>query len=304
MTALGKAATPSPIVPSGLELGTCVSIDWGNRVANVNVNGQVIPVAVIAELAPVPQQKCWVGTLAGGRICFGSIGGPSLATVTGAPAGGKLPILGDDQVAYQAAYDPNITSWSTGQRVLLQWAGGAGGGPVVVLKLSANPSAPDPNQPAPPVIGGGATLHDLWFDPQWSGTQNGSGDTGNGNFWTDQVYCGNTTLGGWGYGTSVADTIPDNAAISYVGIVVAQQTGGGNAPSFGLHTLTGRGGALTVTSAVGSSGGSGEKQLPASFGDALKTGAARGIGTHHGGYWIYAPAGVNGSGRLHIQATW
>ena len=306
MTDLGKAVVDAiPIVvPSGLELGTCVSVDWANQVALVNVNGQVIPVAMLAGMVPVPQRKCWVGTLNGARICLGAAAGPSLGKVSGAPASGKLPVLGDDGATYLCAYDPNVTSWSTGQRVLLVWAGGPGGGPVVTTKLSADPSAPDPNQPDPPVVGGGVRVHDLWFDPQWSGTQNGS-EVGNGNFWTSQVYCGSTTLGAWGYGTSVADTIPDGAAINYVGVVLSQASGAGlSNPTIGVHSLTGRAGALTVSSAVAVAGGSGERQLPNSFGDALKTGSARGIGTHHGGYWIFNPAGVGGSGRLHIQATW
>lgn len=305
MTDLGKAIVDAMVksAPTGLVLGTCVSVAW--PYAQVNVNGQVVPVLMIGNLAPVPQQQCWVASLEGARICLGPAATPSLGTVSDAPSAGTLPVIGDDGVEYAAAYDPNVTSWSTGQRVLLQWAGGPGGGPVVVLKLSANPSAPDPTKPAPPVVGGTTKSHDLWFDPVWSGTQNGAGSTGGGSFWTDQVYCGATTLGAWGYGSSVANTIPDDASVGYVGILVSQQSGsGGNAPTFGLHSLASRSGTLSVSSAVTSSGGSGEKQLPTSFGDALKTGSARGIATDHGGYWIYAPAGVNGSGRLHIKATW
>lgn len=305
MTELGEATSKASVgsAATDLALGTCVSVDW--PYAQVNVNGQVIPLPMVGNLAPVPQQQCWVATLAGKRICLGPAATPSLGTVSDAPTTGTLPVLGDDGVTYQAAYDPNVTTWSTGQRVLMQWAGGPGGGPVVVLNLSANPSTPDPTKPDPPVVGGGTTSHDLWFDPLWSGTQNGSGSSGSGSFWTDQVYSGATTLGAWGYGSSVANTIPDGATITYTGLLVSQQGGtGGNAPTFGLHSLSSRSGTLTVSSAVTSSGGSGEKELPVSFGNALKTGSALGIATDHGGYWIYAPAGVNGSGRLHIKATW
>lgn len=306
MTDLGKAILHAiPYSPdTDLVLGTCVSISWAGKTARVNWNGQETDMPMLRGSAPVPQFECWVGEFAGKPVCLGPAAGPSLATVSGAPASGKLPITGDDGVAYQAAYDPNVTAWSTGQRVYVSWAGGDGGGPVVVLKLSDDPSVPDPTVPPPPVVGGGPVLHDLWFDAQWSGTQNGT-SSGGGSFWTDRVYCGSTTLGAWGFGTSVGDTIPDTASINYVGIVVSQSDGsGGTAPTFGLHSLPSRSGVLSVSGAVTVSGGSGEKQLPNTFGDYLKLGQANGIGTHHGGYWIYDPAGVNGSGRLHIQATW
>lgn len=299
------AAAPAARIGRGI----CVSIDWTVPAAVVNFAGANVVMPMVGT-PPIPNQDCLVIMAAGQPVCLGRPAGPSLGVVSAQPSGGRIAILGDDNVTYQAAYDPNITTWTTGQRVLLAWAGGAGGGPVVTLKLSADPAPPpDPVAPAPappPVVVKPAVpkARDLYFDAAWSGTQNGSGNTGNGNFWTNQVYAGSTTLGAWGYGSAVANTIPDGATINQVEIFLSAQQALYSGPNLGTHTLPSRSGVLTVSNAVNVALGSGWRGLPTSFGNALKTGAARGIATAHGGYSIFAPAGQNQSGRLHIRATW
>ncbi|AYG02363.1 hypothetical protein [Gryllotalpicola protaetiae] len=303
MTTTGQVVAGMGDAPgSRVGRGTCQSVNWAAGAAVVNFAGKNVAMPMVGT-APVPGQECMVGLWAGHPVCLGPLAHPSLGVVAGAPSNGRIPITGDDGVTYLAAYDPNVASWTAGQRVALMWAGGAGGGPVVAVKLSADP-APPPVDPGPPDIGGGAATRDLFFDAAWSGSQNGSGNTGNGNFWTDLVYAGSSTLGGYGYGTAIGDTIPDGASIQQVEIFLDARQALYSGPNIGLHTLINRQGVLTVDQAVTVALGSGWRGLPAGFGDQLKTGARRGIGFAHGGYSIFNPAGVNQSGRLHVRATW
>lgn len=281
---------------SSLKQGTCVSINWVTGMAMVNVTGGTVPMPM-AGTPPIPNAKCWIGFLGNQPICLGAVARPSLATVSGSPSGGIVRVTGDDGQSYMVAYNAALTPASP-TRVLVDWASGG----TILCAVSADPVTGTPVEV--PIIGGGGTQSRV-FNPVSSGTQNGSGNSGAGSFWTSQVYCGDTTLGGFFYGDQIAGTVPDGAHIvpgSVQVYVDALRTSGGS-PSIGVHSLSGRAGVLTVDNPVTVAGGTGWKTLPDSFGDQLKTGARKGVGTRHGGYHIWSPAGSNNSGALRLSWT-
>lgn len=265
---------------SDLRVGTCISIDWSAGTARVNVPGSTVDLPML--VVPVVNARCYVGFFANRPIVLGPVAMPPLVTATGVPSGGLVKVTGDDGQNYTVA--ANSFTIAAGDRLVVQW-GDRGG--FVVAKESADPLTGIPINGGGNVPGGAQQSRS--FNSIASGSQAGSGGSGSGNFWTSDVYCSDSNLGAWIFGSQIADTIPDSAVIDAIAIGVTQTGGwGGSDPTFGLHTLGSLSGVITPTSAVGVPGGSGAKGLPLSFGDALKTGAALGIATDHGGYWIYS----------------
>jgi hypothetical protein len=280
---------------SRLQQATCVAIDWVNGVATVNVPGSIMSLPMVGQ-PPIIGGLCWVGFLGLQPIVLGPVARPAFGTATDVPSAGLVPVTGDDGVAYVVTYssDQSITA---GTRVQIDWSSG---GTVVALP-EADPNTgtsfvATPNPVAAP------TSKTWTFYPTDSGTQNGSGSSGSGSWGTNQVYCGDTTLGAYFYGTVVAGSIPDTATITSVKVYVNALQTSGSDPSIGLHPLVSKSGNVSVSSAVSVAGGSGWKTLPNSFGDYLKTGSQRGLCTEHGGYHIWAPAGTGNSGALVITA--
>lgn len=277
---------------SGRQKGTCVSIDWPNQLAVVNVRGGTPSMPFVSP--PIPQRACWVAFLGQQPLCLGPVLPPSTGTVAGAASAGLLPVTGDDEVAYQLAYDDDLT-FTTGDRVLINTASGG----VVVCRLSADPVTHDPFIPSPPVIppshGGSQT-----FQPFDSGTQNGSGSTGSGSWGSETVWCGDSTLGAYFY-RGIDDSIPDGATITEARIYLHVDSGYGNSPSLATHALASKSGNVSMSNKATISGGSGWKDLTAAQYNALKTGSAKGLGTDHGGFWIYSAAGQNNSGALYMK---
>lgn len=267
---------------SDLRIGTCLSINWVAGTANVNIPGSTVDIPMLVP--PVVNARCYVGFLANRPVCLGPVALPPLVTATASASGGLVSVTGDDGQKYTVAADGFTIS--SGDRLVVHW-GDRGG--FVIGKQSADPLTGT-------VIGGGGNVpgggqQSRTFNSIASGSQSGSGSSGSGNFWTNDVYASDVNVGAWIFGTQIADTIPDSAVIDAIAIGVNQIDGsGGTSPNFGLHGLSSRSGVLTVSSAVAVPGGTGPKGLPLSFGDALKTGAAMGIGTAHGGYWIYSGA--------------
>lgn len=278
---------------SDLRVGTCLSINWTKLTAKVNIPGSTLDLPMV--VAPVVNARCYVGFLANQPVVLGPVARPPLATATGSPSSGIVKVTGDDGQSYGVA--SNGFSITAGTRVLIEWADRGG---YVVALPSADPLT------GQPIIGSGGdaptpTRQSRTFYPIDSGTQNGSGGSGSGNYWTSQVYCGDSTIGGYFYGTQIADTIPDSASILSVVVALTQIGGsGGSAPKLGLHNLPSKSGNLTPTSATPVLGGSNLSQLPNAFGDALKTAAAFGLATAHGGYWIFGTAAQSGA----LTITW
>lgn len=275
--------------------GICVSVDWPSGTARVNVEGANVDMPM-AGPPPTPQRACWVGYLGNQPVCLGPVWRAPLGVVQSAPANGLVSVKTDDGGTYTVAYDAGLTLTAT-QRVWIDWTYGG----VVLAVLSADPIThddliPDPPVVPPPAPGGAGFDVTRVFNPVTSGTQN----TGQSRLWTSQVYCGDTTVGGFFYGDQVGSTIPDTAPIKSVRLFVNQESGRGNQPTIGLHSLADPGGVIAVDQAVAIPAGTGWKTLPNAFGDALKTGYRKGLGTNHGGFWIWAAANQGNSGALEI----
>src|SRR5690606_30652751 len=119
-----------------------------------------------------------------------------------------------------------------------------------------------------------------------------------------EVRCSSGNIGAWFYGSTIADTIPDGAKISRVQLYVNEfyNQFPSSLATIGLHALAAKAGAPSVSSPVTISAGSGWKDLPTSFGDALKTGAKLGVGTAEGGYHKFRPVSADADcGMLRID---
>lgn len=271
---------------AGRERGTCVSIDWPSGLVTVNIGGgqQAMP---MAGLAPAVGDQVWVAYLAGEPLCIGPLAKSAQGTITSGPNAGKVGVRGDDGGVYSLPFNFDHAAFATGQRVAIDWQSGS-----VAYRLSSDSTIVAPVTP-PPVAAQRQTRE---FVPTGSGSFYSSSGT-----WTkNDVWCSDTLLGCYFYGTQIADTIPDTATIVSVTLNVTETTN--RFPSalatIGTHGLTGRTGAPTIANAVPVPNGSGSKSLPTAFGDRLKTGEQLGLGTNHGGLHVYAVA--PDSGRLII----
>jgi hypothetical protein len=181
-------------------------------------------------------------------------------TATGSPYLTVDTSVGEQQLPYLTTYSP-----STADTVLIL-------GNVVIGKVTAAPAGTYTPETPP--------LQE--FSVTFKAKDSGSYQSG---WWTDQVWCSDSNIGCWFY-PDIASTIPDEATILLVQVRVNEFYNAfpSSLATIGLHSLASKSGAPSVVSAVTISAGSGWKTLPTSFGDALKTGTRKGLGTNHGGY--------------------
>jgi hypothetical protein len=282
---LGEQGDPA----SGLERGMCAAVDWKSGLVEVNIGGGSKRMPMVGT-APAVNDQVWVATLAGQPVCLGSLAKASLGTVERGPSGGKLTVKGDDGLVSNLPYNFDHAPFAAGQRVALDWPSGT-----VMYRLSSDPTIEPPAAPAPPAAVS-AGEKSVEFAP----VDSGSFWQTNGSWSKQDVWCTDSYLGAYFY-EGIADSIPDTAKITGIRMALNETENRfpGSVATFGTHTLAGKSGAPVISGAVGVSAGSGSKTLPLTFGDALKTGAARGIGTNHGGYHRFGTA-ASGSGRLFI----
>ena len=241
---------------------------------------------------PWEQERVLVAYLAKKPVCIGAFYGHALGTVVSTTAG-LATITGDDGFTYIYPYREGDTLTS-GHRVVMDHALRT-----VLHRLSAEPAGSEyvPPPPPPPSSGGGAWV----FYPAWSAHYRG------GAYQNAYVTISTTRQGYYGYGTQLADTIPDGATITKLDLVLRQnwdQVPGVDS-LMGLHTNSSRsapGGDPGLSGTYGVAGGSRTVSLLGAVGDALKTGAAFGIGFYSGsnGYREYDHAGTSGQ----IIAEW
>jgi hypothetical protein len=273
---------------SRLEVGVCLAVNWSDYTVNVNVGGGVVDIPMAGTL-PAVGDKVWVGFLGNLPVCLGPVPRPTTGVVNAAPSGGKVAVKGDDQVVYSVAYDVAYTP-AVGHRVALDWSVPGG---FLLGRLSSDAVLDPPPVVAPPAPSG-PQYFDVTFNPTDSGTY--------GSRWqSTEVWASATTRGAWFYGAQMASTIPDNATIDAVNIYLSSFYQFGDSPVLSLHSQQSKGGAPDVIASHETFAGSGWAALPPSWGDALKTGGAFGIGTNHGGYHKYRPAGQGNSGALAIR---
>jgi hypothetical protein len=272
---------------SSITQGTCLSVDWATGYAMVNVSGGEVRMPMVTT-APAPGDQVWVGYLGKQPILLGIVARAAVGTITAAPSSGKVEVTGDDAQKYLLPYNAD-TTLTLNQRVAIDWDSRS-----VAFRLSSDTPPPD-EIVTPGIVNPGP--QERTFTPTNSGTWNGS------RYYTSQVNCSDSQQGIYVYGRQIAETIPDNALIDYVGLdlSVVFDRYPSSLATFGLHTREALDGAPGVSGGAPVSAGSGRKDLPTSFGEALKTGAALGVGTNHGGYHGFAPAGQNNSGALTIR---
>lgn len=199
---------------------------------------------------------------------------------------------------------PRLSSYADPQvndEVTVLWANGG-----MVLGDQSSTPASDYTPPDDGGQAGAPRQQTLYFTATDSGTQNGSGDTGSGNFWTDDVWCGSSTIGSWFYGNQIADNIPNDAVIDQVQVYVIeyQNSFPDSQATIGTHGDADKGGPISVSGSAEIARGTGWRTLPVEYGDVLKSGAAKGLATHHGGLHKFrSRRSSSQSGRLRITFT-
>jgi len=213
---------------------------------------------------------------------------PPTGIVTVAANGTVATIVDDDGIAYTLPYQ-TASPPVLGDEMQITWTikGGIIQGKVTPL--------PTPNTPFTPPAGSGGAFHPAPF------TAIGSGSFGS-RWFTNDVYSSASNQGAFFFGSKVADTIPDSAAITLARIFLNPRSTSGAAPILQVHTSpTQPGGAVAfVGSGYALPARSGWVDIPLSMIDLMKTGAY-GLGFNHGGYSIFKGVGAdNLSGALDI----
>lgn len=269
--------------------GVILSIDWDARLVEVNQNG-------LTGRMPWSGAPPWVGD----RVRVLKLGlKPFCTLIEGAPLGtvqtttsSIVTVLGDDGVTYR--YPHFGSAPANGAIVAMDH-----GRHVVLGTLSTSPVAPvEPElPPAPPVSVGSA-----WFSPAWSGNWRLGVDKGG------LVESSYNRTAAYGFGTSIADTIPDSATITRAEWHLALNWD--NLPQnnaiAGTHGHNGRPGSMSEGDLSGSitvPTGSRAIGILGSVADALKTGAALGIGFYSDPTWWRQYGAAPGSGRIYMEWT-
>lgn len=274
-------------------IGTVVSVDWAGQSCIVNTPDGESLFARMAGDPPVPGLPVYILIIGQNALTVGRPPLPPLATVTGTPASGLVDVEADDGNTYTVGFQTSYTP-AAGHRVLMNWDAGGH----IVIRVDA---APNKNPPAQ--AGSAGVQKTRQFKATDSGSYRSSWSSG-------VVYFGQSyPSAGWFYGNQIADSIPDDAEIVSVSayMEVTAQSGVSTMPLY-LHTSATRpAGSLTLDNQISlgamPNGFRGTVQLPKSWGDLLKTGARRGIGTTGPGYRrLNGPAQSAAAGAITI--TW
>lgn len=263
--------------------GTFISTDGVRAV--VDVGGGRIPADLTGYL-PEVNEAVWVLFINGVALVLGpTTPRPGRGTITGAPSGNLVPvstIAGNFALPYASGL-----SLSAGQVVKIVWNDGG----FVTAVMSTSP--PPGTAGGDPGTGGADQIQ------VFTAIDSGSYDS---RWWTGQVYSSDSNIGAWFYGTKIADTIPDGAAIVSVEIYISPVQILYAPPNIGVHgSPTKPGGSVGVSSATPISVAAGWIGLPNSFGDYLKANYG-GIGIAHGGYSIFNSLAADAqSGALRIH---
>lgn len=262
--------------------GYCEDLDWPNYLATINIGGarQVMP---WAGVPPWPGDRVAVLYNGGSPRCF-AVYGPSQGTVVSV-ASGIATVTGDDGREY--VYPAAVTVVS-GNRVRLDH-----GGHLVTSVYPGEPAeTPYIPAPAPPTTGrGSATFRPI--------------DSGNyrlGAYQGSFVEVSDNRVAAYWYGTQIANTIPDGATVTKADLQLVERWDKipGTASHLGTHTQATRTGPPTITGAINVTG-SGPVSILA-FADALKTGAAFGVGFAAGFGWRQFDT-FAASGALYMEWT-
>lgn len=245
--------------------GYCEDLDWPNLLATINIGGarQAMP---WAGVPPWPGGRVAV-VYSGNKPRCWAVYGASQGTVASVN-GTEATVTGDDGQTYIYPAAVTVTS---GNRVRLDH-----GGQIIVAVYPADPTEFVYVPPAaPPVaVGGSATFRPI--------------DSGNYRFGVYQgpyVEISDNRVGAYFYGTQLANTIPDSATITKATLQLAERWDNlpGTPSKLGTHTQPTRGSTPAISGAIDVYGGGSIGIMQ--FADALKTGAAYGVGFAAGFGW-------------------
>jgi hypothetical protein len=191
---------------------------------------------------------------------------------------------------------PFLSSYAAtvGDTVIIDWPAGG----FVLGKASAQPGGTYV-PPATPVAPSKTVS-------QFKCSASGNYYTIGGSFASgDDVWCSDNNLGCWFYGSSIADTIPNTAKILNVRVYVDEffNEFPSSLATIALHQLASKSGVPSMSSPTTISAGSGWKDLPNAFGDSLKTGSKKGVGTDRGGYHKFRGRSSDSRSGL-LEITW
>jgi hypothetical protein len=273
---------------------TVVAIDFPNRLAQVNIGGITKFVRWMGP-SPLPNARVRVVSAGGRSYCLPA-GGSARGTVQSVAAP-YVTVLGDDNQRYRWPYLSGYSP-ASGHRVILDHLNQTVLGQLTT-DVTAPPSELDPVTYQPPSAPPKATVKSAWFSPSWSGNWRF------GSYAGSAVEVSDTRTGAYGYGRQIDETIPDSATILVCRLQLVQnwdKVPGVNS-SLGRHGFSARPGSFgdgNLSEAVSVPGGSRTVSLPSSIANALKTGAAFGVGFRSGNGWRqYAAA--PGSGRIYME---
>lgn len=246
--------------------GEVTGVDWSSGVATVNMGG-VSRVMGWAGPAPLVGSRVRVVKAGQQSVCWVSGEGSSFGEVV-STGSGVVSVTGDDGVSYTYAHEFGA-SFSAGQRVALDHAR-----QLVLFRVSNEPAPPpDPVLPSAPV----PSRVTKTFRPNASGNWYSAAGRWDSTF----AEISTSRSGYYFYGTQIANSIPDSATI--VRATISLREVWDNVP--GTPSLMGTHGYASRPSSgpLGLSGslpvsGSGSVVLTATMANALKTGAAFGVG--------------------------
>ncbi|WP_298742279.1 hypothetical protein [uncultured Microbacterium sp.] len=271
--------------------GVVLDVEWSTRLAIVNVNGIEYRMPW-AGTPPWPADRVRVIRAGASNLMCVVVAGAPMGTVLTTTAG-VVSVVGDDGVSY--LYPHLGAAPANGARVRVDHAGRC----VLEGSYSTEPAGSDVTPvvvPSPPPVQGGSA----WFTPTWSGGWR------LGSYVTPYVETSYNRVAGWGFGSTVADTIPDTATIrkAELHLVVNWDRSASSTPvSAGVHGYGGRPGVLSAGDISGSvSVGRGQTVVDVmSVINDFKTGAARGFGVRpNSSYWVQYDQAPN-SGRLYVE---
>lgn len=293
VSALAKAG-------ASVKPGIVVSLDYPDS-ATVNIGGGTVSAICAGGQFPAVGDSVLVLQAGTALVCIGAMPKPAHGIVTATASGGHVNILADDGMTYAMNYNHLYTP-AINDHVKLDWdlIGGYVVGPLAAAP-TGDPNTVVPVAPTNPEGGdSGPSSYSRIFYPTDSGTYNPD----YGTYVFSDVWCSDSTFGAYFYGTQISGSIPDGATITSIRVYL-QETANyypGSLATIGTHALTHKAGQPTPSNVTTVSAGSGWKTLTAAIGNALKTGAAFGLATDHGGYHIFSRKGGS-SGALSISWT-
>lgn len=268
-----------------------VFVERSGNAVTVNIGDSTVTLSFTGISLPPPGHPVRVENKSGQLVVTGAarpLPGQGVITATGSPLATVTAWGTDYQLPYRDGYTPAVND-----NVDITWSADGG---IIQGKLSTTPVSPTP-VPEKNNDSGTRQYHPAPFTAAWSGTWNGS------RWWLNDVWAGDTSYGAWGYGSKVADSIPDDAQIVSASIFLPAFSMLGPAPNLGYHASGSQPtGNVALSGATALPGKNGWVPVPLSFVDALKT-TPGGVGFNHGGFNKYRGIQADGlSGALDI--TW